>query len=110
MAAKCDVGSDVDGMGDSGGMLGCRYSGSGRVGGTGAAGTAWTSETSVACSVGAGWEGSLTVAMSGGGRAGSMTEGATYDVGTGTGGMVGNEGRTGGGIVSVRGAGFGTSR
>ena len=87
-----------------------RYSGGGRIGATGAAGTEWTSDTSVVCGMGAGWEGSLTVAMSGGGRAGSLTEGATYDVGTGTGVSVWNEGRTGGGRLSVRGAGFGTSR
>ena len=51
----------------------------------------------------------MAVAVSGGRRVGSLTEGTTYDVGavSGVGGR--NEGRTGGSL-SLVGADFGTSR
>ena len=89
---------------------GHRYSGRVRVGATGAVGTVWTSDTAVVCVVGAGGDGSMAVAVSGGGRVGSLTEGTTYDVGAVSGMGVGNEGRTGGGSLSLVGADFGTSR
>ncbi len=92
------------------GMWGYRYSEGGRIGGTGTVGTVWTSDTAVMCGVGAGGDGSMAVAVSGGRRVGSLTEGTTYDVGavSGVGGR--NEGRASGGSLSVVGAAFGTSR
>ena len=91
-------------------LCGHRYSGGVRIGATGAVGTVWTSDTAVVCGVGAGGDGSMAVAVSGGGRVGSVTEGTTYDVGAVSGMGVRNEGRTGGGSLSLVGADFGTSR
>ena len=87
-----------------------RYSGGVRIGATGAVGTVWTSDTAVTCGVGAGGDGSMAVAVSGGRHVGSWTEGATYDVVAVSGVGVRNEGRTGGGSLSLVGADFGTSR
>ena len=80
------------------------------MGASGAVGTAWTSDTAVVCGVGAGGDGSMAVAVSGGGRVGSLTEATTYDVGAVSGVGVVNEGRTGGGSLSLVGADFGTRR
>ena len=87
-----------------------RYSGSGRVGQTGTQGTGWLSETSLVCGVAGGLEGSLRVAVTMGTLAGSESEGASYDAsGVSIVGAV-NIGKTGGGSVTVAGAGFGTRR
>ena len=87
-----------------------RYSGSGRVGWTGLQATAWLSETSMVCSVAGGLEGSLAVVVTMGTMAGSETEGASYDGSRVS--IVGgvNVGKTGGGSMTVSGAGFGTRR
>ena len=87
-----------------------RYSGRGRVGQTGTQGTGWLSETSLVCGVAGGLEGSLRVAVTMGTLAGSESEGASYDAsGVSIVGAV-NVGKTGGGSVTVSGAGFGTRR
>ena len=80
------------------------------MGWTGAMGTEWKSDTSVVCKAAAGVEGSLTVQMSVGERGGSLSAGSTYDVGMVSGVAGWNTGATGGGSVSVSGAGFGMSR
>ena len=87
-----------------------RYSGSGRVGQTGAQGTAWLSETSLVCGVGGGLEGSLRLAVTMGTLAGSETEGASYDASGVSIVAPVNVGKTGGGSMTVAGAGFGTRR
>ena len=87
-----------------------RYSGGVRVGQSEVVATEWRSDTSMVCKVGAGMEGSLAVVMSLGEVAGSMSAGASYDVAVLSLGAVRNKGTTGGGSMSVSGAGFGTSR
>ena len=73
-------------------------------------GTEWRADTSVVCKAAAGVEGSVTVQMSAGERGGSVSAGWTYDVGMVSGVVGWNMGTTGGGSVSVSGAGFGMSR
>lgn len=80
------------------------------MGQTGAQATSWSSETSLVCNVAGGLEGSLTLVVTMGARAGSETEGASYDTsGVSTVAPV-NVGKTGGGSMTVSGAGFGTRR
>ena len=72
--------------------------------------TEWTSDTSVACKVGSGVEGSLGVVMSLGEVSGSMSTGASYDMAVASSAVMPNKGTTGGGSVSVSGSSFGTRR
>ena len=72
--------------------------------------TVWVSDTSAMCKMSGGVDGSMVVAMSAGGRAGSLTESASFD-GRMASSLAGtNEGSSGGGSLSVSGADFGTSR
>ena len=72
--------------------------------------TAWMSDTSAVCKMSGGVDGSMVVAMSAGGRAGSLTESASFDGRMASSVAGTNEGSTGGGSLSVSGADFGTSR
>ena len=89
---------------------GCRYSGQGRAGQSGVQATAWVSDTSAVCKMSGGADGSMVVAMSAGGRAGSLTESVSFDGSMASSVAGTNEGGTGGGSVTVSGADFGTSR
>ena len=80
------------------------------MGASGAAGTEWRADTSVVCKWTAGVDGSLSVRMSVGELVGSLSAGATYDAGAGSGVSSGNTWTSGGGSMSVSGGGFGTSR
>ena len=81
-----------------------------RVGQTRTQATTWSSETSLVCNVAGGLEGSLTLVVTMGAASGSETEGASYDAsGVSIVGPV-NVGKTGGGSMTVSGAGFGTRR
>ena len=80
------------------------------MGASGAAETEWRADTSVVCKTAAGADGSVSVQMSVGEVGGSLSAGATYDAGAGSGVSFGNTWTSGGGIMSVRGGGFGTSR
>ena len=80
------------------------------MGASGAAGTEWRADTSVVCKSGAGVDGSVSVQMSVGEVGGSLSAGATYDAGAVSGLSFGNTWTSGGGSMSVSGAGFGTSR
>ena len=92
------------------GGAGCRYSGQGRAGQSGMQATAWVSDTSVVCGVSVGSGGSVGMALTSGGSAGSMTEALSYNAGavSGLGGT--NLGSGAGGSVSVSGADLGTIR
>ena len=67
-------------------------------------------DTSVVCKAASGADGSLLVQMSVGELGGSLSAGATYDGGAVSSVSFGNTWTSGLGSVSVRGAGFGTSR
>ena len=72
--------------------------------------TEWLSDTSAACRVAAGSDGSLVLAVTVGDRGGSETEAASYDgIGVSSAARV-NGGSTGGGSMTVSGAGLGTRR
>ena len=81
-----------------------------RVGQTRTQATTWSSETSLVCNVAGGLEGSLTLVVTMGTVSGSETEGVSYDASGAS--IVGpvNVGKTGGGSMTVSGAGFGTRR
>ena len=89
---------------------GCRYSGRGRTGRSGVQATEWVSDTSTVCKTSGGVDGSMVLAVTAGGRGGSLTESLSFD-GSMTSSVAGtNEGRTGGGSLTVSGADFGTCR
>ena len=88
----------------------CRYSGQARAGQSGGQATVWVSDTSVGCTTSSGAGGSMAVALTVGGSAGSMTETVSYDdealsclAGTNVGGAAG-------GVLSGIGAYFGLMR
>ena len=89
---------------------GCRYSGRGRMGQSGMQATEWVSDTSAVCKASGGADGSMVLAVTAGGRGGSLTESLSFDGSMASRVVVTNEGRTGGGSVTVSGADFGTSR
>ena len=72
--------------------------------------TMWTSDTSLACSAGAGGYGSRVVAVSVGGQAGSASSGASYDESTISSLAFHNVGATGSTRVTMAGASFGVLR
>ena len=81
-----------------------------RVGRTGTQATTWSSETSLVCNVAGGLEGSLTLVVTMVAVYGSETEGASYDASGVSIVAPVNVGKTGGGSMTVSGAGFGTRR
>ena len=87
-----------------------RYSGSVRVGGSGAQATEWTSDTSVGCKVSGGASGSLGVVVTAGELAGSETEAGSYERGVASSVWGANEGTTGSGSMTVTGTSLGTRR
>ena len=87
-----------------------RYSASVRVGQTGVQATEWASDSSAMCKVAAGVEGSVRVVVTSGEVSGTGTDAASYD-GSGVSTLrAANEATTGGGSMTVSGAGFGTRR
>ena len=88
----------------------CRYSGQGRAGQSGVQATVWVSDTSVVCTMSSGVDGSMALALTAGGSAGSMTETVSYDGGAVSSLAGTNHGATAGGGLSVSGADFGTIR
>ena len=62
------------------------------------------------CNVAGGLEGSLTLVVTMGALSGSETEGASYDASGVSSVAAVNVGKTGGGSLTVSGAGFGTRR
>ena len=89
---------------------GCRYSGRGRTGQSGAQATVWVSDTSAVCKASGGVDGSMVLAVTAGGRGGSLTESVSLDGSMASSVAGTNEGSTGGGSLTVSGADFGTSR
>ena len=81
-----------------------------RAGLTGAEATVWVSESSVVCKVGVGGPGSVSVAVTGGERAGSTSGAVSYDGGVVSSVLLSNGAGSGGESVSVSGAGLGTVR
>eukprot|EP00961_Rhodomonas_salina_P087157 1172183-Rhodomonas_salina.1 len=77
------------------------------VGNTGCEGTRWVSESSLTCKGGSGAAGSLTTYVTAGLRSSTLTGGGSYDVGSGSGTGLGNQGSTGQGSVTVRGSSVG---
>ena len=88
----------------------CRYSGQGRAGQSGVQATVWVSDTSVGCTMSSGVGGSVAVALTAGGSAGSMTEVLSYDAWAMSSLAGANGGAAAGGGLVVSGAGFGTIR
>ena len=88
----------------------CRFSGQGRVGRSGVQATVWVSDTSVGCAMSSGVGGSVAVALTAGGSAGSMTEALSHDAGALSSTARMNDGAAVGGGLSVSGTGFGTIR
>ena len=72
--------------------------------------SAWISDTGLVCFVAGGLEGSLALAVTTGLRIGTETYAGSYDLSSisSVSGM--NVGTTGGGSLSLRGAGFGSRR
>ena len=72
--------------------------------------TVWVSDSSVGCTMSLGVDGSMAVALTAGGSAGSMTETLSYDAGFLSSLSGSNHGAAAGGGLRVSGAGFGTIR
>ena len=72
--------------------------------------TVWVSDTSTVCKTSGGVDGSMALAVTAGGRVGSMSESVSFDSSVASSVAGTNEGGTGGGSVTVSGADFGTSR
>ena len=98
------------GEGGAGRCEGCRYSGRGRTGQSGMQATAWVSDTSAVCKASGGVDGSMVLAVTAGGRGGSLTESLSFDGSMASSVAGTNYGRTGGGSLTVSGADLGTSR
>ena len=88
----------------------CRFSGQGRVGQTGVQATVWVSDTSVKCAMSSGVGGSVAVALTAGGSAGSMTETFSHDAWAMSSMARMNDGAALGGGLGVSGRDFGTIR
>ena len=98
------------GCGRGVGTRGSRYSGVARVGLSGGQATGWVSDTGTMCKMSGGVGGSLVLALTTGGEAGSTSESVSYDWSMGSSVSGVNQGATGGGSMTVGGADFGTSR
>ena len=86
------------------------YTGSARVGGTACETTlGWESDSSVRCLSAGGVYGTLRVSVTAGGRAGTTTEAASYDVASPSGAVRGNAASTGSVSMTVSGSGMGVS-
>merc|ERR1719183_2727065 len=86
------------------------YTGSARVGGTACETTlGWESDSSVRCLSAGGVYGTLRVSVTAGGRAGTTTEAASYDVESPSGAVRGNAASTGSVSMTVSGSGMGVS-
>merc|ERR1719183_2753369 len=86
------------------------YTGSARVGGTACETTVgWESDSSVRCQSAGGVYGTLRVSVTAGGRAGTTTEAASYDVASPSGVVRGNAASTGSVSMTVSGSGMGVS-
>ena len=72
--------------------------------------TVWVSDTSVECTMSSGVGGSVAVALTAGGSAGSMTEALSHDAGALSNTARMNDGTAVGGGLVVSGTGFGTIR
>ena len=88
----------------------CRYSGRGRTGQSGMQATVWVSDTSAVCKTSSGVDGSMVLAVTAGGRGGSLTESVSFDGSMASSVAGTNEGSKRGGSLSVSGAAFGASR
>eukprot|EP00961_Rhodomonas_salina_P151556 2040077-Rhodomonas_salina.1 len=85
------------------------YSVRGRVGDSACEGSFWKSETSVVCMATGGVSGTFRLGMTIGLRAGSLSEGASYDRACATGVAAGNRDYSGSAPVTVMGSGLGGS-
>eukprot|EP00961_Rhodomonas_salina_P302802 3940985-Rhodomonas_salina.1 len=86
------------------------YTVMGAVGHSRCEGSAWESDTSVRCMVGAGIRGTRRVSLTIGGRAGSYTQGWSLDVTSMSVGRRTNRGGTGSASITVEGSSFGHLR
>ena len=100
----------LQGVRVEGGCWEHRYSGAVRLGQSGGQASSWVSDTSVVCKMSAGLGASMVLAMTSGGRVGSVTEGLSYDGNAVSVAAWVNEGTTSGVSMTVSGADFGTTR